>query len=262
MNSVNLEEVETRNQGETEEVFAENQLNIADKSQTQNLRSTKYIITYDGVLPNDVDESVVSNASTTKYSISKRLLDSMGGLYGKLHCDWVKVIEIIEENPAEAKGEDWFGNIPLHLASEKAAIPLAVATLLDAHPQGARSKNLRGQLPIHCASKNSECQLSVISLLLKYFPEGAREYDSNGCLPLHLAISSNAPIEVQDLLFKAYPNGKIQGRRANAKVFLQQLSSRLKLREAANLAAKLRREEGIAKRKAKMSKKKKTKQRK
>ena len=261
MNSVNLEEVETRNQGETEDVLAENQLNIADKAQTQNLCSTKYIITYDGVLPNNVDESVVSNAFKNKYSISKQLLDSMGGLYGKLHCDWIKVIEIIKENPAEAKGKDWFGNIPLHLASEKAAIPLAVATLLHAHPQGAGCKNLRGQMPLHCAANNSECQLSVISLLLKYFPEGAREYDSNGFLPLHLAINSNAPIEVQDLLFKAYPNEKIQGRRANAKVFLQQLSSRQKLREAANLAAKLRRDEGIAKRKAKISKKKKLNQR-
>lgn len=257
MSSVNLKAVETH--GETEDVFAENQWNIADKSQTQILCSTKYIITYDGVPPNNVVENVVSYASTKKHNISKQLLDSMGGYYGKLDCDWIKVIGIIKENPSEAKDEDCCGNIPLHLACEKAAIPLAVATLLNAHPQGAKTKNLKGSLPIHCAAKNSNCQLSVISVLLKYFPEGAREYDSNGCLPLHLAIDSNAPIEVQDTLFKAYPNEKSKGRRANVKVFLQQLSSRLKSREAANLAAKLRREEGIAKRKAKISKKKKRK---
>jgi hypothetical protein len=116
------------------------------------------------------------------------------------------------------------GNLPLHLASANAEMPIlpllmkeldplretshsATQLLVQAYPEAARVGNNVGQLPLHIAISTGKPFDTVISTLLRAAPETVEQIDPLTCLPpvLQAAATRKCPLSVLYELLRAHP---------------------------------------------------------
>lgn len=119
---------------------------------------------------------------------------------------------LLQANPAATKVRGEGNLVPLQHAlynedpDKKGDI---VKLLLDADPSAASIVNADGDTVFHIAI-NQECNISLLSQLLRAFPEGVRVQNDIGHLALHAAcLTKEIPrsVDTVRLLLDAYPEG-------------------------------------------------------
>lgn len=95
--------------------------------------------------------------------------------------------ELLAAHPESVQIRDSYGDLPIHIASDKEASLELIELLINGFPEGIRQRDRLNRLPIHICLENDSSD-EVILFLLHQWPESAKELNENGLLALHSAV--------------------------------------------------------------------------
>ena len=149
----------------------------------------------------DADPAVCSMKTADGSTPLFNLCRSYDGTFGELHCNGTTMTA----GPLSASSSSSFS--PATRANPDDLTKM-VAKLLAACPESVLQRGGDDELPLHGICLNGSLtidRLSTIKLLLSAYKEGASVKNNLSCLPVHYAVETNAPVEVLEVLFEAYP---------------------------------------------------------
>lgn len=120
--------------------------------------------------------------------------------------DWAGVLARIVVAPDEISTRGPQGRLPLHVAVDHDAPAVVVQALISAYPEGSKLVGSSNMNPLHITVSSQHASVHTVRVLLELgYPEQLEMQDIDGDTPLHAACRAGAPIEVIEVLLRAYP---------------------------------------------------------
>lgn len=121
-------------------------------------------------------------------------------------ADWAGCLTRINSHPAECREVEGQGRTPLHLACDNDAPAVVIQAMLQAYPEASVLTGTSNMNPLHITCSSLHASVHVVRGLLECgrFEQFSMR-DVDGDTPMHAACRCGAPIEVLELLLRAYP---------------------------------------------------------
>lgn len=122
--------------------------------------------------------------------------------------DWAGCLARIQTHPAECREvqQEGQGRTPLHVACDNDAPAVVIQAMLRAYPEASMRVGTSNMNPLHITCSSPHASAHAVRALLEFgrFEQFSMR-DVDGDTPLHAACRCGAPIEVLEILLRAYP---------------------------------------------------------
>lgn len=119
--------------------------------------------------------------------------------------DWAGALARISSHPMESRHIGLHGRTPLHYACSNDAPAVVIQALLQVFPESSTMTGTTNMNPLHIACSSHSASVLVVRAFLengRYEQFSMRDLD--GDTPLHTACRCGAPLDVLDVLLRAY----------------------------------------------------------